>query len=395
MKKPIESATSRRTFARRIPPLAGAGSKGWPRPDFPKKSLPQHLKRLTAHYRSFEELCQRLEQCRKEHTQRAKELEGFHGRLAKLLVDIKLNPTSDLFGRPRSPTRAGTARAGRAGRQTRTAPQAARFSNWAYRERKNFAFCALIVGSGWMCCAAAACVTKQPCGNLRLRTLCGKRLQADHDRLSHDISVALGPNNSETDLAATFEQVPSGQLEKHGLELAERRRGANAELEKAPEERGQITQVLKFQPDTLLGWHRDLVRRKWTYPKPSGLAEDPRRDRPGGGSLGQGEPHVGISPDPRRAARLGVVLAPASVWNILWRHGVDPSPNRTGPTWGEFLKAQATSMLACDFFTVDTVLLRRLYVLFFSSSTPESLRDGSDGESDWRLGSATGQEPVQ
>ena len=62
---------------------------------------------------------------------------------------------------------------------------------------------------------------------------------------------------------------------------------------------------------------------------------------------------------------LGIDLAPASVWNILQRHGLDPSPDRTGPTWGEFLRAQATTMLACDFFTVDTVLLRRLYVLFF------------------------------
>jgi putative transposase len=62
---------------------------------------------------------------------------------------------------------------------------------------------------------------------------------------------------------------------------------------------------------------------------------------------------------------LGIDLAPASVWNILQHHGLDPSPKRTGPTWGEFLKAQATTMLACDFFTVDTVLLRRLYVLFF------------------------------
>jgi putative transposase len=62
---------------------------------------------------------------------------------------------------------------------------------------------------------------------------------------------------------------------------------------------------------------------------------------------------------------LGIDLAPASVWNILQRHGLDPSPDRAGSTWGEFLRAQATTMLACDFFTVDTVLLRRLYVLFF------------------------------
>ena len=62
---------------------------------------------------------------------------------------------------------------------------------------------------------------------------------------------------------------------------------------------------------------------------------------------------------------LGIDLAPASVWNILQRHGIDPSPDRTGPSWSEFLKTQATTMLACDFFTVNTVLLRRLYVLFF------------------------------
>ena len=62
---------------------------------------------------------------------------------------------------------------------------------------------------------------------------------------------------------------------------------------------------------------------------------------------------------------LGLNLAPASVWNILQRHGLDPSPRRCGPTWGEFLRVQAETVLACDFFTVDTVLLRRLYVLFF------------------------------
>src|ERR1035438_3431133 len=62
---------------------------------------------------------------------------------------------------------------------------------------------------------------------------------------------------------------------------------------------------------------------------------------------------------------LGINLAPSSVWNILQRHGLDPSPERTGPTWREFLRTQASSLLACDFFTVDTVLLKRLYVLFF------------------------------
>lgn len=61
---------------------------------------------------------------------------------------------------------------------------------------------------------------------------------------------------------------------------------------------------------------------------------------------------------------VGIDLAPSSVWNILQRHRLDPSPGRREPTWGEFPKTQATTMLACDFFTVHTVLLKRLYVLF-------------------------------
>jgi putative transposase len=62
---------------------------------------------------------------------------------------------------------------------------------------------------------------------------------------------------------------------------------------------------------------------------------------------------------------MGVRLAPSSVWAILDRHGIGPTPRRSGPTWAEFLRSQLTTLLACDFFTVDTVLLRRLYVLFF------------------------------
>ena len=62
---------------------------------------------------------------------------------------------------------------------------------------------------------------------------------------------------------------------------------------------------------------------------------------------------------------LGYKVAPSTVWLILRRAGIDPAPRRTGPTWTQFLSAQAKTMLACDFFTVDTVFLKRIYVLFF------------------------------
>ena len=64
-------------------------------------------------------------------------------------------------------------------------------------------------------------------------------------------------------------------------------------------------------------------------------------------------------------ATTGVRLAASSVWAILKRHGIDPSPRRCGTSWNEFLRAQAAAVLATDFFTVDTILLKRLYVLFF------------------------------
>jgi hypothetical protein len=78
-------------------------------------------------------------------------------------------------------------------------------------------------------------------------------------------------------------------------------------------------------------------------------------------------------------AAMGVTLAPFSIWAILRRNGIEPSPRRSGPTWAEFCRAQTKGLLACDFFSVDTVLLRRLYVLFFielesaSSISPVSL----------------------
>ncbi len=53
------------------------------------------------------------------------------------------------------------------------------------------------------------------------------------------------------------------------------------------------------------------------------------------------------------------------MWEILHRAGVDPAPRRAGPSWRQFLTAQARGIVCCDFFTVETVLLRRLYVLIF------------------------------
>ena len=63
--------------------------------------------------------------------------------------------------------------------------------------------------------------------------------------------------------------------------------------------------------------------------------------------------------------KLGVTVAPSTVWEILRAAGIDPAPRRSGPTWRQFLHVQAAGILAVDFLHVDTVLLRRLYLLVF------------------------------
>lgn len=64
-------------------------------------------------------------------------------------------------------------------------------------------------------------------------------------------------------------------------------------------------------------------------------------------------------------SRLGHKVAPSSVWKILRDAGIDPTPNRTGPTWAQFLRSQARAVIATDFCCVDTATLQRLHVLFF------------------------------
>jgi putative transposase len=120
------------------------------------------------------------------------------------------------------------------------------------------------------------------------------------------------------------------------------------------------------QPATLLRWHRDLVAKRWTY----------QHGRPGRPGIAKGatalvlrlakeNPLWGYRRIQGELATMGIAIAPSSVWAILKRHGIEPSPRRSGPSWAEFLSAQAKGLMACDFFHVDTVLLKRLYVLVF------------------------------
>jgi putative transposase len=118
-------------------------------------------------------------------------------------------------------------------------------------------------------------------------------------------------------------------------------------------------------PETLLRWHRDLIRRHWTKPhRPAGRPSIPPQLRQLILRIAAENPTWGYRRIHGELTRLGYKLAPSTVWLLLNRAGIDPAPRRAGLTWRQFVSAQAEGILACDFFHVDTVLLRRLYVLF-------------------------------
>jgi putative transposase len=119
-------------------------------------------------------------------------------------------------------------------------------------------------------------------------------------------------------------------------------------------------------PATLLGWHRDLVRRPWRHSRrASGRPPLPAETRELILRLARENPRWGYPRIAGELAKLAISVSPATVARVLRRAGIDPAPRRGGPTWREFLRAQASGMLACDFLCVDTLGLRTIYVLFF------------------------------
>ena len=123
--------------------------------------------------------------------------------------------------------------------------------------------------------------------------------------------------------------------------------------------------ALIITPRTLLRWHADLVRRHWTYPR-----RTPGRPRTGPAirrlvlEMARDNPTWGYRRICGELTGLGHKIAPSTIWEILKAAGIDPAPQRATASWKQFLSAQAKTIAAVDFFHVDTVFLRRLYVLF-------------------------------
>jgi hypothetical protein len=103
-------------------------------------------------------------------------------------------------------------------------------------------------------------------------------------------------------------------------------------------------------PETLLGWHRQLLKQHWTkHPGPPGRPAIPTQLRQLILRMAAENPTWGYRRIHGELARLGYRVAPSTVWLLLNRAGIDPAPRRAGLTWRQFLSAQAKGTVACDF----------------------------------------------
>jgi putative transposase len=118
-------------------------------------------------------------------------------------------------------------------------------------------------------------------------------------------------------------------------------------------------------PTTLLRWHRRLVTKRWTCAGRVGRPPIDGEVRELVLRLACENPHWGYQRIAGELRGLGITVSATTVRKLLRQAGLGPAPKRAGLSWREFMRAQAHSMIAVDFFTVETVWLQRLYVLFF------------------------------
>jgi putative transposase len=131
----------------------------------------------------------------------------------------------------------------------------------------------------------------------------------------------------------------------------------------------QLREIIRiFQPETVLGWHRELVRRKWTYLRQN------KGGRPSTSKeleklilrLARENPRWGYGKIEGELIKLSYKVSQSTIRNILDRHGILPVPVRNGSIgWRQLMDHYTNQILACDFFTIETIWLQTIYVLFF------------------------------
>jgi putative transposase len=114
--------------------------------------------------------------------------------------------------------------------------------------------------------------------------------------------------------------------------------------------------VFLVRPETLLCWHRRMVRRRWTYPTTStGRPPVSEQVQQLIVRIARENPRWGYQRIHGELLRLGVRVSASSIRRVLRVQGLDPAPRRGPTNWRSFLRQQAAGIVACDFFSVDTI----------------------------------------
>lgn len=175
--------------------------------------------------------------------------------------------------------------------------------------------------------------------------------------------LARGDRSKEIEILVLRHQVAVLRRQVHRQDLTHADRVVLAALSRLIGRR--VWDTFFVTPSTLLRWHRDLVRQRWTYPhKRPGRPPTISKVRALVLRLAAENSGWGYQRIVGELLGLGYHVSPSTVRNILIKAGLDPAPRRGGPTWTQFLTAQAHGILALDYLHIDTVLLTRIYVLF-------------------------------
>ncbi|MEV4179460.1 helix-turn-helix domain-containing protein [Nonomuraea sp. NPDC049709] len=166
---------------------------------------------------------------------------------------------------------------------------------------------------------------------------------------------------------------------RHQISVLERQLGADSRVRFAPEDRAFLTELLVslprevlrrlrllVRPDTVLRWHRDLMKRRHARtcrPKRPGRPPTVQSIRALILRLVQENPGWGYRRVHGELSTLGIKVAPSTVWEILKQEGLEPAPERASITWADFLRRQADALLAADFFETITLNGQRQYIL--------------------------------
>ncbi|MFI7224085.1 integrase core domain-containing protein [Nonomuraea angiospora] len=201
-----------------------------------------------------------------------------------------------------------------------------------------------------------------------------------------------------TNTFAAFRLLPMGDRDKdveilalrHQVTVLRRQLGDEARVRFAPEDRAFLAALLTplphdllrrlrllVRPDTVLRWHRDLMRQRHARtcrPKRPGRPPTVRPIRALILRLVRENPGWGYRRVHGELATLGIKVAPSTVWEILKQEGLDPAPERASTTWADFLRSQADALLACDFIETITLNGQRQYILAVIEHTTRRVR---------------------